>query len=634
MCRKLVLVFAVFFIIAKIHAQYPVAAIPDSLRKDTRVVTRLSEKIFEIRSPGKATVHEHYVYTILNETGKNFGGYYTDYDRFKSINDLTGTLYDASGKEIKHIKKKDFADVTGSGDETLMTDTRYKEYNFGYGVYPYTVEFEEDYDLNGIRDIPDWVPQEGSGISVQESRFMLMAPADYNVRYKAFNYKSDPVMGDKSGKKTYTWEVKNLAHIDKEVLSPIWHELVPYVMMAPSEFEAEGYKGNMATWLDFGKFINTLLQGKNALPDAVKQKVHELTDNVKDPKEKIKLLYSYLQQNTRYISIQLGIGGWQPFDANYVYTKKYGDCKALSNFMVALLNEAGIKANYVVIRAGDNAAPLIKDFPCSQFNHATVCVPMQKDTMWLECTSQTLPAGYIGDFTGNREALMIDETGGHVISTKRYASKDNQTITHVSGKIDETGKLTADIVTRYTGIDYYDTHAEATELSKDDQLRLLKEEINLATYDVPGFSYDDHKDENPYIDERVQVTADGCASVTGKRMFFTPNFLSQSGVRLEADDKRKFDVVYKNDFTHIDTLQFQVPGGYSIEAMPKDVTIANEFGNYEIHFKVDADKVYVNRKYERSANRFPPAKYNDLVKFYDNMYKADRSKIVFVKKDS
>ncbi len=74
------------------------------------------------------------------------------------------------------------------------------------------------------------------------------------------------------------------------------------------------------------------------------RKVHELTDHLTDKRQKVFALYDYLQKNTRYISVQLGIGGWQPFPADYVATKRYGDCKALSNFMVALLKEAGIKA--------------------------------------------------------------------------------------------------------------------------------------------------------------------------------------------------------------------------------------------------------------------------------------------------
>src|SRR5574342_1196313 len=105
----------------------------------------------------------------------------------------------------------------------------------------------------------------------------------------------------------------------------------------------------MNSWQDFGKFIYALKQGRDELPPEIKQKVHELTDGIADTKEKINVLYGYMQKNTRYVSIQLGIGGWQPFDAKYVAKKGYGDCKALSNYMYSILKEAGIKSYYAVI---------------------------------------------------------------------------------------------------------------------------------------------------------------------------------------------------------------------------------------------------------------------------------------------
>ena len=74
--------------------------------------------------------------------------------------------------------------------------------------------------------------------------------------------------------------------------------------------------------------------------------------DITDPQTKVAVLYNYLQQNTHYVGIQLGIGGWQTYDAAYVATKKYGDCKALSNFMISLLKEAGIKGHAVVIKGG------------------------------------------------------------------------------------------------------------------------------------------------------------------------------------------------------------------------------------------------------------------------------------------
>ncbi|HEV3250375.1 MAG TPA: hypothetical protein VGZ71_05450, partial [Puia sp.] len=89
---------------------YNILLIPDSLKKNARVVQREEEITLEIKSPAKAIMRKRHVFTILNETGNNFGGNVSEYDKFISINSLSGTLYDAAGKEIKHVKKKDMSD--------------------------------------------------------------------------------------------------------------------------------------------------------------------------------------------------------------------------------------------------------------------------------------------------------------------------------------------------------------------------------------------------------------------------------------------------------------------------------------------------------------------------------------------
>ncbi len=87
-------------------------------------------------------------------------------------------------------------------------------------------------------------------------------------------------------------------------------------------------------------------------------------------------LYEYLQSTTRYVNIQLGIGSWQPFDATYVHTRGYGDCKALSNYMIAMLQAAGVEAYPVLIRHGEEAPEVLADFPSNQFNHMIACAKL------------------------------------------------------------------------------------------------------------------------------------------------------------------------------------------------------------------------------------------------------------------
>lgn len=631
--KKIFIYIVAFIPVMAIAQSYNTLLIADSLSKDANVVCRSSELLIEIKEPGKAKIYTKHAYTILNEAGDRYSFFYTYYDKFNDVNSIDGTLYDAMGKELKNVKKKDIEDLSGNDDISLMVDTRYKVHSFYYRSYPYTVEYEEEKIMDGVFDLPDWHPQLSNTMSVQYSKFTVVTLKSLDIRYKQFNFPGTPVITETKDQKIYTWELKNQTAKVTEPYQPSWREILPAVMIAPTSFEIQGYKGEMSTWGNFGMFINCLLKGRDVIPDAVKQKVHELADGIPDTKEKVKVLYNFLQQNTRYISVQLGIGGWQPFDANYVVTKRYGDCKALSNYMVALLKEAGINANYVLIKAGDDEEDMLTDFPSNQFNHATVCIPMGKDTMWLECTSQTVAAGYQGDFTGNRHALLIDDKGGHVVTTTNYKAEDNEQKRWITSEINEAGKLTATVKTHYTCLQQDELHSKINHLSKDKQLEALKKTIDLPDYDVAGFNYEEKKTEKPAIEEQLELVANNYASVSGKRMFIMPNILSRYTVKLKQEEERKYDIEYNNSFLDIDTVSIKLPSGYNIESMPKDIIINNKFGIYEIHFKVDADNITCTRFYKRSEGHFPPTDYTELVKFYDALYKADRSRIVFIKKE-
>ena len=162
-----------------------------------------------------------------------------------------------------------------------MSDVRYKENEFYSAEYPYTVEYEEEDDYNGTQGFPTWMPQRSPLMSVQNSKFTIIAPAMYTIRYKQLNFKEEPVITQKGELKTYVWEVKNIAAKKHEVSAPSFTEITPTMFFAPSKFEVQGYSGDMSTWEGYGKFMYQLIKGRDVLPDEIKKKVHELTDNLR-----------------------------------------------------------------------------------------------------------------------------------------------------------------------------------------------------------------------------------------------------------------------------------------------------------------------------------------------------------------
>jgi hypothetical protein len=612
---------------------YSTALIPDSLRKGARVVVREKEIVLEIKSPARAIEKEHQVYTIFGPNGDNLGGYTSYYDKFTDISSVSGILYDSTGKSLKKVKRKEMDDRGYEDGFSLATDARYLEHNFYCRTYPYTVEYQEEDDINGIRQFSDWLPLINSGISTQHTKYTVIAPKEYALRWQLFNGAQPPMITESGDKKIYTWEERNLPARHRETSGPRWREMVPYVLVGPSEFEAQGYKGDMSSWTGYAKFIEQLRMGRDVLPEEVKHQVHALTDTITDRRRKVVALYQYLQQNTHYISVQLGIGGWQPFSAEYVATRKYGDCKALSNYMVALLKEAGITAKYVEITAGEDAVPLVENFPSSQFNHVISCVPMEKDTIWLECTSQTESAGYMGTFTGGRKGLLIDEEGGHVVQTPTYSANDNTQCRVIHAQVGAEGDLDAEVNTEYHCIRQELPHDMINVLGAEQREKYLNNLFSLPTYKVEKSHYEEEKGPKPLVREELHVQAPNYATITGRRLFIAPNLFDRNRKRLPADSTRKYDYITSQSYTDIDSIAIAVPSGYQPESMPKEVTIDGKFGTYKSSVKFGGDKLTCYRYLQQRAQRYPPADYAALVRFYEQLYQTDNQKVVLVKKE-
>lgn len=612
--------------------EYAVFKIDTALLKKANAVKRFEEIRFEVVDVDKARFYHKYAITILNEKGDRFANLVEYYDKLQSIVSIGGKLYDAYGQKIKSLKNSDVLDKSGTGANELADDNRIKTHNFYCKTYPYTVEYEVELKFNQTMFYPRWDPVDDEHISVVYSSMIVKLPETLDFRYKNFNIGNPEVSAEKA-LKVYKWELKNFRAIELEYKSPGWPELVPYVYTAPVQFQIEGYKGNMSTWQDYGRFVYALKQERDQLPDNIKQAVHAMTDGIADPRQKIEKLYTFMQENTRYISIQLGIGGWQPFPATYVAQKKYGDCKALSNYMYSLLKEIGIKSNYTVIKAGRGGHFFVPDFPCSQFNHVILNVPLQKDTMWLECTSQTISAGYLSDFTDDRYALMIDENGGKLTRTPKYDLNKNLQVRKINAEIDASGLALINVDGYYEALQQEELHQVIKYLSNDKVKEHLNETFNLPNYELVSYDYKEVRGPIPVIKETLKLSAGNYATVSGKRLFVMPNILSKSSKKLTTDETRKYDFVEDGEYRDIDTVEIKIPAGYKPESLPKDVLIQTKYGKYGATVKVQDDKITYYRLMEQYSGRFPAAEYADIVKFFEQVYKADRNKLVFVKQE-
>jgi hypothetical protein len=342
----------------------------------------------------------------------------------------------------------------------------------------------------------------------------------------------------------------------------------------------------------------------------------------------VQLLYQYMQKRTRYVGIQLGLGGFKPFPAETVDRLGYGDCKALSNYMKALLNCAGIPSLYVIAGAGPNKGITMTDFPTiNQNNHAILCVPLQNDTIWLECTSQTQPCGYLGTFVDGRLVLLITPEGGKLCRTPLLTSDQNSQIRLAEVQISPDGAIKSTVKTSYSGYQY-DNVSSQFEESKEDQMKELLEKIAIPSLEINSFGYDVRKEKIPGALETMTMSSPKYATKTGTRLFIPMNMLNQRKSFPSKVDDRKMPIVQKYSFHDTDSIVFLLPDGYQVETIPRGKTLSTEFGEYHSEVTVRDNRAVYVRDLKVFIGAWPRENYSALVEFYTSIVNSDKAKLV------
>lgn len=613
--------------------KFPASEIPAALLKNTNAVIRENVRTFRIQARDRASYHVYSAITILNDQGKSFALEVIGYDKLSKVKKINGSIYDANGKLIKTLKSGEIYDQSAYDGMTLFSDSRLKALDLRHGNYPYTVEFEYELDLKYLFYIPRFVLQTEERVAVQSASYILEYPLDLKPRYTALGVNHQPqVNRGEDQRERLTWKFSNISSVIDEPHSPGQHVLSPEIMAAPSKFEYASYVGSMNTWDEFGKWVATLNEGRDALPAATQQRIIAMTADLETVEEKTRVLYEYLQSKTRYVGIQLGIGGYQPFEASVVDEVGYGDCKALSNYMVSMLKVIGIKSHYALINAGPYARMLNPDFVSSQFNHAVVAVPNAGDTLWLECTSQTSPFGYAGLFTGDRKALLITEGGARIAHTPKYVAEQNIQHRRAKVQLDKSGNAQASVTTTYGGLQYENNKLNAILNNNDEQKEWLQKNTKIPSFDIIAFSMSNHKDKVPSATVNLELSLSRLANVSGKRIFLTPNLLNRNTYVPKQLEERKSNVVQRIGFIDIDTISYTLPEEVYPEFLPEPVKIKSTFGEYEASFHVDRGNLTYIRKLKMYKGDFPPSSYQELVDFYRGISKADNMKMVFMSK--
>lgn len=614
------------------NSEYSTLLIPENLKENANSIIRNQTIDVDILSQKAMVVKTYKVVTVLNSKGLNnvdARQYYSDSEKIISIQ---ATIYNAFGREIKKIKKSDFKDQSVADGFSMLSDGRILYLEYTPTDYPFTVAFESETKTTNTAFIPSWNPIDNYFESVQKSDITVHFPSDLGFKYKEYNFEG------KDNKKnlqanSISYSVENVAAEKPEDFSPSVSKIRSFVKFGLEKFNLEGIEVNAKNWEEFGQsWYKNLLADTEEISAETQNKIKGLVGTETDPIKKAKIIYQYVQDKTRYVSIQLGIGGWKPMLAKDVDRLGYGDCKALTNYTRVLLKAVGVESYYTVIYGDTDKEDFDKDFVVKQGNHIILTLSNNDKKVFLECTSQTLPFGFQGDFTDDRYALLIKPDKGEIIKTKEYVAQENTQISNGIYTVDLDGNITGSVKIKSKGIQYDNIYALERK-SREEMDDYYKNHFYwINNLKLEKIKFNNNKEEVEFTEE-LQISASGYGKNNGDVMMIPINLFNQNSNVPQRYRFRKNPFEISRGFYDEDAIEVAIPDGFKLDAKPDNTEVKDKFGTYKMEIVVvSANKLLYKRSLLINKGFYDKSEYENYRKFREQIAKIDNAKIVLTKK--
>ena len=551
--------------------------------------------------------------TRKGETACSFAIPYSKMDKIVIENAYISDIF---GRVIRKLKSNEIITQSYLGNSSFYQDSYLKRFELKHNIYPYTINVSYKITYNDFYAIDNWLAiyNDIENQNVKSAKLVVDVPNDYKIKYSCKNI-DEPKIESKSNRNILTWQTEYKKR-KWENYAPFSALKIPQVTVVPENFKY-GTKGSWESWQTFAEWVNQLNKNTRNLPVSEKQNIDKLLLNVKDTRQKIETLYKYLQQNTRYVNVSLKVGGLKSHSAEYVSVNKYGDCKALSTYMLAMLDYAGISAHYTLIYSGDKIRDFDIDFPFQVFNHAIVCVPLANDTLFLDCTAKNIPFGYVGTFIQNRSAFVCSEKP-FFAHTPKLTEKDVECVMKA-----EVNSNSISVKMAQRGEDYSIFSYIENNLSKTAMEKYLRR-VFLGTFQLEA-----HKVQNSNLPEifiDLQLKNNHLQKIYGNDIFINP-LARDIFDDLEKPEERKQEFRLDFPVSYSDTIIYNISQNLNVKDFSRTEQENSEFGKYFYNFEVSNNRLVVIKRRTIYSGQYDLKKYADFYAFIEKMNKIEKQDI-------
>jgi tetratricopeptide (TPR) repeat protein len=465
-----------------------------------------------------------------------------------------------------------------------------------------TGQFWADYDFDKINIMLD-------------EEFDVDVPSDRPLKLKN-KPGMDPKISEANGRRIYHWSSSHLEREDDKDKDKDKLKDKKKKKKKSDEERPDVQLTTFVSWEQIGRWYASLDKDRRAPSPEVRAKAEELTKGLDTELDKTQALYDFVAKNFRYVSLSLGLGRYQPHAAGDVLHNQYGDCKDKHTLLASLLEAEGLHASSVLINSSRKLDP---DVPSpAQFDHVITMLPMGKEEVWMDTTSEVAPFRLLAYSLRNKLALVVPVDGTpHLEETPADTPMPDSEISEVDGQINEIGKLEAHVHYTFRGDEELMLRSIFRRVPEAQWQRVV-ENVNAGMGgEVSHLKISDPAATREPFTMSYDVAKPNFLDWSKKKSDFTLPLcqfnLPDLGVSDDSDsDAEPLKLGPKAEYSY--KIKLELPAKYSARA-PLPFSLKRDYADYKATYKLEGSTFTAARTLTMRQDELPAPRAEDYQSF-------------------
>lgn len=310
------------------------------------------------------------------------------------------------------------------------------------------------------------------------------------------------------------------------------------------------------------------------------------------------------------------------------YKEKVGNAAEINLILVAMLRNAGIDANPIILSTRSNG---IKLFPSrTAFNYVIAGVEIENKVILLDATDKNA----LPDILPKRDLNWI----GRIIRKSGSSAQIdlNPTTTSKEGfnimaEMDVDGKIIGKVRRNYFDYNAYgfrDRYSGMTKESHSDRMEKRYEGVEIADFDLQN-----EKEADKPIIESYSFESNNLSETIGDKIYFSPLLFFATTENPFKQEVREYPVDFIYPFQEKYLINITIPKGFVVESMPKQLFMEMEekLASFKFNSTTTEQKIQILAVLDINQSIIGSENYDSLKSFFKEMINKQTEKIVLKK---